>query len=266
MIARVFPTRTSLSPTDEHAYFDTPALFTPDYDEVHISVTFTWDLPKVDRLASEWSEKGKVIVGGVAVNGESKEPFVSGMYIKKGVTITSRGCPNKCSFCQVNKGELIEFDEFPEGNIIQDNNILATSERHWSLVMSMLRKQKAVEFTGGMEASRLTQEKVDDLKSLRLKRMFFACDHKNAIKGLERVAPMLKDFTRNHLQCYVLCGKDMVEEKARLKRVFELGFLPFAQLYKDRDNSIQYSREWKQFVRSWSRPAAIKSMMKLIKE
>lgn len=263
-IARVFPTRTSLSPTDEHAYFDVPDLFTPNYDEVHISVTFTWDIPKVDRLASNWSKKGKVKIGGVAINGESKEPFKAGVYLKQGVTITSRGCPNKCGFCMVNKGELIEFDEFPEGYIVNDNNILATSDRHWNLVMSMLRKQKGIEFKGGLEASRLTEKKAEDLRSLRVRTMFLAANHKNSLKPLEKaVGNLLRaGFTRNHIQCYVLCGFDMVEEEARLRRVFEIGALPFCQLFKDRDDSIKYSKEWKQFARRWSRPAIIKSMCK----
>lgn len=261
-IARVFPTRTSLTPTDENAYYDVPDLFTPNYDEVHISVTFTWDIKKVERLRNEWSRKGKVIVGGVAIDGESVEPFKAGMYLKNGVTITSRGCPNSCSFCQVNKGRLIEFDEFPEGNIVNDNNILATSDRHWDLVISMLKKQRRIEFMGGLEARRLTVKRMDDIRGLKIHRLFFACDSHGAIKSLEKIAPMLNGFHRNKLQCYVLCGKDIGEETERLERVYDLGFLPFAQLYRDRDNSIQYSKEWKQFARRWSRPAIIKSMMK----
>jgi hypothetical protein len=49
-IARVFPTRTSMTPTDPDAYVGLPDLFTPQYDEVHISVAFTWDIPKVQDL------------------------------------------------------------------------------------------------------------------------------------------------------------------------------------------------------------------------
>ena len=49
-IARVFPTKNSMSPTDKDAYFDVPPrIGLPEYDEVHISVAFTWDLKKAER-------------------------------------------------------------------------------------------------------------------------------------------------------------------------------------------------------------------------
>jgi len=104
-IARVFPTKTSMCPTDKHAYFNEPDLFTPNYDEIHISVTFTWDIAKAYKLVNSWKSKGKVKIGGMAINGESDKP-VSGLYLKEGVTITSRGCPNGCSFCLVKKNLL----------------------------------------------------------------------------------------------------------------------------------------------------------------
>ena len=150
-IARVFPTKTTMSPDDNDAYFGLPDMFTPQYDEVHISVTFTWDKDNALLLAENWKKHGKVKVGGVAIDGESDQPFQSGVYLRDGVTITSRGCPNNCSFCQVRKG-LIEFDEFPEGHIVQDNNLLACSNRHVDLVFSMLKKQRGIKFSGGLEA------------------------------------------------------------------------------------------------------------------
>ena len=50
-IARIFPTKTNMTPTDEHAYFSGPDMFTPkDYDIAYISVVFTWDKPKAEKL------------------------------------------------------------------------------------------------------------------------------------------------------------------------------------------------------------------------
>ena len=51
-IARVFPTKTSMSPTDPLAFFGAPTLdaIAAEPDEVHISVTFSWDLEKADEL------------------------------------------------------------------------------------------------------------------------------------------------------------------------------------------------------------------------
>ena len=53
-ILRVFPTKTSFTPTDELAFFGGPTLFVPDHDEVHISVTFTWDKKKAVFLKKQW--------------------------------------------------------------------------------------------------------------------------------------------------------------------------------------------------------------------
>lgn len=105
-IARIFPTKTSMCPTDKDAYFGLPDLWTPKYDEVHISVTFTWDKKKIDFFKANWERYGKIKIGGIAIDGESDKPMIAGMYLKKGITITSRGCVNKCPFCLVKKNSL----------------------------------------------------------------------------------------------------------------------------------------------------------------
>jgi hypothetical protein len=262
VIARVFPTKTSLTPDDKDAYYDAPDLFTPKYDEVHVSVTFTWDIPRAQRLADAWASIGEVKLGGVAIDGESDQPFQAGMYLKKGVTITSRGCPNNCSFCMVRKG-LIEFDEFPEGNIVQDNNILACSDRHLGLVWQMLKKQKSIEFKGGLEKFRITPKIAEELRGLSIKTLWLACDQKSGVEPLRKAVNILKSagFTQNHIYCYVLIGDDRSENENRLREVFNMGALPFAQLFKDREGKTEYSREWKQFARTWSRPAAYKTLL-----
>lgn len=65
-IARVFPTKTNMSPQDPDAYFSWPKLNTPKYDEVHISVAFTWDIQKAKELAIQWRRYGLVKLGGPA--------------------------------------------------------------------------------------------------------------------------------------------------------------------------------------------------------
>lgn len=277
MIARVFPSRTSMTPIDKDAYYDTPDLFTPQYDEAHVSITFTWDILKGKRLAQAWERHAKIVkLGGVAIDGESDQPFKAGIYLRKGITITSRGCLNNCSFCMVRRG-LIEFDNFPEGNIIQDNNILACSDRHWRLVISMLKNQKAIEFKGGLEKQRITPKIAEDLRGLRIKSLWLACDQPNAIKQLETAVRILHKvgFKREQIYCFVLIGKDMQEETERLEKCLNLftyldeennerfmGVKPFAQLYRDKSNSIEYSKEYKQFARKWSRPACYYHLMR----
>jgi hypothetical protein len=263
-IARIFPTRTTMSPDDFDAYFDVPDLFVQKYDEIHISVAFTWDIEKANYLAKAWADYGIIKVGGVAIDGESTKPFISGMYLKSGITITTRGCPKNCKFCQVNKGNFIELDNFPIGNIVQDNNILASSNEHWNKVIAMLKNQKQICFKGGLDCDFLNDKHIEDMKSLKIKELWFACDDKTKIEKFKNAILRLQKagFSRDKIFCYVLVGDDMVENENRLIQVYKAGAIPFAQLYKNKQNSILYSKEWRQFARKWSRPASIKSMMK----
>ena len=263
----MFPTKTSMTPNDIDSYYDIPDLFTPDYDEVHISTTFTWDKDKAYRLADAWGGKGKVKLGGVAIDGESSETMIEGRYLKKGITITTRGCPNNCSFCLV-KNKFKELDNFPIGNILQDNNILASSNSHWRKVMSMLRSQRQISFRGGLESARVNSSIVDDLRSLRISDLWLAYDHPNKEKPLRDAVKLLSPyFSRNKLRCYVLIGYDddtIEQAELRLERAWSIGTLPFAMLYKDEYNTPQ-SKEWRKFQRLWGRPAIIKSRMKDIR-
>lgn len=264
-IARVFPTKTSMCPNDTDVYFDVPFFpeFMPKYDEVHISCQFTWDIYKARRLANDWKNHGLVKIGGVAIDGETEKPFTAGMYLKKGITITSRGCPNNCGFCYVRRG-LIEFDDFPEGNIIQDNNILACSDHHWRLVVSMLKKQKGIMFKGGLESQRITQKVAEDLRSLRIAELWLACDYPAALKPLRKAVEILKSvgFTQNHLHCFALIGKNIDEEEMRLQEIWNIGCMPFAQLYRNKENSLKYPWAFKRFARTWSKPAIIRTRAK----
>lgn len=64
-LLRVFPRRTTATPTDERAYVGNPPLFWPEADEVHVSVAFTWDRAEGERLADAWTATGlPVKIGG----------------------------------------------------------------------------------------------------------------------------------------------------------------------------------------------------------
>ena len=96
-IIRVFPTKTNATPTDELVRIrETPSFF-DEADEVHVSVTFTWDIPIAEWLAKQWEPVATVKIGGPAYN-EPGGDFIPGMYMRHGYVITSRGCPNRCWF------------------------------------------------------------------------------------------------------------------------------------------------------------------------
>ena len=58
-IARVFTTKTKMCPVDKDCYFDAPDLFTPKYDKVLISTTFTWAKERAFYLEKEWQKRNQ---------------------------------------------------------------------------------------------------------------------------------------------------------------------------------------------------------------
>lgn len=267
-IARVFPTKTNMSPIDKNAYFGPPDLFIPHYDEAHISVTFSWDLERAYWLKRQWESVCSVKMGGLAIDQKEGDGFVPGRFLKKGITITSRGCPFKCPWCLVD--HPIREINIEEGNIIQDNNILACSKSHLDKVFQMLSHQRRIEFSGGLDSRLITDEIVEKLRSLKIYQLWLSYDCPDRKKTLIKAVQKLKRyFKRNQIRCYVLVGfnNDSLEKaEERLREAWEIGTLPFAMRYRTpktnwKDSFLFYQREWNLFARKWTRPAIIKTRM-----
>lgn len=264
-IIRVFPRRTRATPTDEFVRVDEGPGFFDEADEVHVSVTFTWDLPRAERLAKAWKHVAPVKLGGPAT-GMSGGPFEPGMYVRRGYVITSRGCPNNCWFCTVWKREGQAVRELPirDGQNVLDDNLLACSRPHIEAVFAMLARLKAqdgnrIEFTGGLEAARLQPWHVAGLRELRPRQMFFAYDTSDDLEPLERAGRMLLEagFTRqsHRLRAYVLVGgprDTFAAAEVRMKQAIAAGFLPMAMLYRGPRGGV--SLDWQKWARHRARP------------
>ena len=263
-IARVFPRRTKATPTDALAFTDGPGMFPPDVDEVHVSVAFTWDLPRAEYLAKAWKDVAPVQVGGPAV-GSRGEEFEPGRYLRPGYVITSRGCPNRCWFCSVWRREGGEVRTLPirDGNNVLDDNLLACPDDHIRAVFEMLARQpEPVQFSGGLEAARLKPWHVDLLTGIRLGRLYFAYDTPDDWEPLVEAARLLWTAgltPQSHVvSAYVLIGypRDTFNAaEARLRQVTDIGVMPFAMLYRDQRG--QTDRAWRRLQRRWARPAII---------
>lgn len=263
-IARVFPRRTKATPRDEYAFIgDVPLFLPPDISEVHVSVTFTWDLKEAERLARAWSRVAPVKIGGPAT-GERGGDFVPGMYLARGYVVTSRGCPNHCWFCEVprREGTLRELPVTEGGNVL-DDNLLACSEAHIRRVFEMLSRQSNVMLSGGLEAKRLAPWHVELFEKAKVKEAFFAFDTPDDWEPLVQAAEILKasEWYRPYkARCYILCGYpgDTIQAaEQRCLDTLRLGLYPFAMYYRDKAGKQTKDKDWTRFQTSWTRPAAI---------
>lgn len=265
-IIRVFPRKTKATPTDDLVRFGIPGIF-DEADEIHVSVTFTYDLSRAEWLAKQWAHIAPVRIGGPAT-GEKSGDFAPGMYLKPGYVITSRGCPNRCWFCSVpeREGPVRELP-ITEGWNVLDDNFLACSKDHIRAVFSMLKRQpEKTQFTGGLEAKVLKDWHIDLLADLKPQRVFFAYDTEDDYDPL--VAAAEKIFSAgflskasNNIRAFVLMGfrgDTFVDAERRCRAVLETGMFPMAMVWRDYDG--RRDPEWIKFAWPWSRPASINSM------
>jgi len=261
-IIRVFPRKTKLTPEDDMVRFDRPSLLDEvmPIDEVHISVSFLSDRKKADELYNAWKYIAETKIGGPAV-GMRGEEFIPGMYLKKGCVITSRGCPNKCWFCQVwrrDGHEVRELSIIHDGYYLQDDNLLACSDEHIKKVFAMFKRQKEpIRMNGGMEAKRLKAWHVELLKELNIEQMFFAYDTPDDLEPLIEAGKLLLPYgfgiKRQNLRAFMLCGfpKDTIEDaEKRIDETIKAGFIPYLMLYNDDKGNIYRKNDnsWKKLL------------------
>jgi hypothetical protein len=259
----VVPRKTSYTPS--HAHVGYPDLWSPRCVDIEISVVFTWDKSLAENIAQAWQSYGcTVSIGGPAYDDPGGD-FTPNKYVKQGVTYTSRGCNRQCPWCYVPKreGKIRELKTIHPGNIVQDNNLLMCSRSHQEKVFEMLKTQHGIRFLGGIDARMLTYWHIDQFKSLQIAEIWLAADHMDSWPYSMRAITMLSlaGFSRNKIRCYVLAGygqETISYAEARLRDVYHAGALPFVQLY----DGVVNKKPWKQFIRTWSRPAAINTVMK----
>lgn len=264
---RVFPGRTPWTPDDPMAFVGYPPLFRPGTPDtpVYVSVVFKWLRRRGEELARAWSDYYRdVRIGGPAYDGGAGGEFTPGMFLKRGCTITSRGCTKECGWCVERFNALREITIHP-GWIVQDSNLLACSERHIRAVFDMLREQnRNIFFNGGLDKHFLKDWHRPLFDSIKIGELWFACDVTTDLPWLERAAKIIEGIPLRKRRCYTMIGydtEDIVSAERRIERVLELGFMPFCQLYQPDEGVKVYSEEWRKVRRKWSRPAAYMSQV-----
>lgn len=267
---RVFPYKTNWTPTDDLSFVGDPPMFRPEGDlPVRISCVFTWHIEEAERLKRSWSRfYSDVKVGGPAYDDPGGD-FEPGIFVKNGITHTSRGCSKNCEWCLVptREGWIRELPIKPGWNV-NDNNLLACSMGHVDAVFRMLRKQKKpIVFSGGLDAELFNVDHADLLKTIKLGEAWFACDYPGAMVHLQKVRKLTPFIKPRKKRVYTLIGyhgETPEQAEKRLITIYDMGFWPFAMLYRSPESMKRnnWSREWLQIQRTWCRPAVFKTKMK----
>jgi hypothetical protein len=209
---------------------------------LYLSIPFTWLLDDAEIIAKQ--HKGKVIAGGPAVRlmgapwAETPErvPFDTLAFHNPLATYTSRGCPNKCSFCAVPKieGELIELDTWKPAPVICDNNITACSERHFEKVIDSLLPFPMVDFNQGLDAALFTDFHAWHLSRLHSVKIRFAFDNISRKKVNKQAIDLCNSHKLTNIGIYCLIGYNDTPEtaKQRLEQIRAWGVMPNPMRYQ----------------------------------
>jgi Lysine 2,3-aminomutase len=212
---------------------------------LYLSVPFTWLLPKARSMALSFP--GPVQAGGPAVQlmpdfladvaaVNQPCPVEPLIFHNKFATFTSRGCPNNCAFCAVPKleGDLVELDSWRPAPIICDNNLLATSQRHFDRVIDRLKLIPSVDFNQGLEARLLTPYHAARLAELKKPKIRFAFDHVNEEAEVAEAVNLCRRQGLKDFGVYVLIGFNDTPDDAyyRLEKIRQWGIRPNPMRYQ----------------------------------
>ena len=218
------------------------------HNVLYISIPFTWLVRKAKEVAS--SHKGKVIVGGPGAilmrdtidwaDVQETTPYnVLAMHNPFAV-FTTRGCPRKCPFCAVPKLEpdYVELDNWTPAPIVCDNNILASSNKHFKKVIDSLICFDYVDFNQGLDCRLFSPWHASLLQNLKGVKIRFAFDHVSMEESVFNAISLAKEKGFKDFGVYVLIGfKDTYEDALyRLETVRKWGIRPNPMRYQPLDS------------------------------
>ena len=221
------------------------------YDRIYMARVFN-DIYTHDDLTAYQCDE--IIKGGTGYGLEKTLPNeIEQMfpdYSLYGITDTAygfltRGCPRHCPFCIVGDKEglvsrkVANLSQFWNGqkNIkLLDPNILASAD-HIDLLEQLADSKALVDFTQGLDARMLTDENIDVLKRIRIKRIHFAWDNpkdKTVPKALEMFSEKYGLNPKAHnVVVYLLTNywSTHQQDLERVQWLREHFFVPYVMIY-----------------------------------
>jgi hypothetical protein len=156
----------------------------------------------------------------------------------------TKGCPRGCPFCHVagiqgtRVYDFAPLEEFWRGQKeikLLDPNLTASS--NYLEHVRQLEESKAwVDFTQGLDARMLNEERIEALNRVKFRRIHFAWDNpKDKLKSkFELISKHLKRFSRSTVSCYVLTNYNSTfeEDLYRVETLRSLGIQPYVMIYQ----------------------------------
>lgn len=228
------------------------------YDRVYMSKVFdeTYS-PDMDEPVNT----KEIIKGGTGYGLDNKLPDeIEHMYpdyslypeLTKGTAygFLTRGCPNNCPFCIVCAKEgrksckVSDLDKWWNGQkkiVLQDPNLLACRD-HMDLLAQLADSRAWVDMNQGVDARMLTEENVDGLNKVKIKRIHFAWDlmdrSEAILKGLNMYLDhgKIKDIRRRIVYVLTNFNTTMEENLYRIYTLRDMGYDPYVMVY-DKPNA-----------------------------
>lgn len=240
-----------------------------EYDHTYVSCIFYQNKDRVMDYASQFKE---ISLGGSGIYMDFNLPpsieHIMPDYKLYGTDysmgFTSRGCPRKCSFCDVSEKEGTIRDHAPISEflhpdhkklVLLDNNFLASPE--WLDNMKyIVVNDLMVNFCQGLDIRLMTKMRAHWLSRIQYynwtfnrKGLHFAFDHPSHQDSVVRGIEILNDVGIRPYRSmfYILVGFNTTPEQDmhRIMKIKELGAKPFVMIYnRNDDHELRRLARW----------------------
>lgn len=229
------------------------------------SIVFTWHLAEAREQALKHA--GPIVAGGPAVKlmgapwavvPEREHPDHVWRH-NPDATFTTRGCIRKCAFCVVPKieGEFYEIENFRPAPIICDNNLLASTRRHFERVIESVRKFPEVDFNQGLDARLFKRHHATELAKLQKVKLRFSLDQTRRGGKVKDAIDLARSEGLKDIGVYVLIG-------FRDKPSDALFRLELVRSWKLRPNPMRYHPLDAKEMRSYVAPGWTEDMLRKV--
>ncbi len=250
-----------------------PTTWLGENNTLFVSIPFTWNLPGLrKRFKNVDIFVDRIVVGGPGIKlmpGYFDDmPYVTVADDCPGVmqrvhplaTKTSTGCVRKCPFCAVPKteGDLIELKNWPDLPIITDNNLIATSPKHFDRVMDRLEKHKGVDFNQGLDARLFLSHHAERISRLKLAKrgVRLSLDSLYHMDGWNEAVRylLLAGIAKRNISSYALIGfdSDPPEAWARCEAIEKEGVRALPMWFHELDAMNANTVTEKQAMLGWT--------------